>query len=205
MLLSCYLPQKPQEKNKRILQTSISIKASYSKYILQILKFACMAKPKPHALVFFNPPPENAVVICVWFSIVDIVAVLTGSDNPRRYWSDLKQGQEYATLTDLISKTWSGMTTGEYKKFKELKKENLRDNMTNMELVLNMLAEVSATEISIEKQPDGFLKSAAVAREGAEVAKIARGELEERVGNKVISLLNAKSAGRLTELESGDK
>jgi len=84
--------------------------------------------------------------------------------------SGVKQGQEYATLTDLMSKTWSGMTTREYKSFKGLKKENLRDNMTNMELVLNMLAEVSATEISIEKQPDGFSESAVVAREGAEVA-----------------------------------
>ena len=117
----------------------------------------------------------------------------------------MTQEDEYALLTDLMSKTWSGMTTREYKKFKGLKKENLRDNMTNMELVLNMLAEVSATEISIEKQPDGFLESAVVAREGAEVAKVARSELEERVGKKVISPLNAKSARQRAELVAGDE
>jgi len=119
--------------------------------------------------------------------------------------SGIKQGQEYAALTDLMSKTWSGMTTGEYKKYKDLKKENLRDNMTNMELVLNMLAEVAATEISIEKQPDGFLESAVVAREGAEVAKIARNELQERTGKNILSPRNAKTVKRLTELATGDE
>jgi len=119
--------------------------------------------------------------------------------------SGVKQGQEYATLTDLMSKTWSGMTTKEYKNFKGLKKENLRDNMTNMELVLNMLAEVSATEISVEKQPYGLIESAVVAREGAEVAKVARSELEERVGKKILSPSNAKLAEQLLELETGDE
>ena len=74
-----------------------------------------------------------------------------------------------------------------------------------MELVLNMLAEVSATEISIEKQPEGFSESAVVAREGAEVTKVARSELEERVGKKILSPFNAKSAGRLLELETGNE
>jgi len=119
--------------------------------------------------------------------------------------SGVKKGQEYAALTDLMSKTWSGMTTKEYKNFKGLKKENLRDNMTNMELVLNMLAEVSTTEISIEKQPDGFLESAAVAQEGANVAKVARNELEERIGKNILSPLKAKSARQLSELKPGDE
>ena len=119
--------------------------------------------------------------------------------------SGVKKGQEYAALTDLMSKTWSGMTTKEYKNFKGLKKENLRDNMTNMELVLNMLAEVSTTEISIEKKPDGFLESAAVAQEGANVAKVARNELEERIGKNILSPLKAKSARQLSELKPGDE
>ena len=88
--------------------------------------------------------------------------------------SGVQQGAEYATLTDLMSKTWSGMTTREYKQHKGLKKENLRDNMANTELVLNMLAEVAATDISIARQPNGFVESAVVAKEGAETAKIAR-------------------------------
>jgi hypothetical protein len=102
------------------------------------------------------------------------------------------QGKEYATLTDLMSRTWSGMTTGEYKQYKGLKKENLRDNMTNTELVLNMFAEVAATDISIARQPVGFNESAVVAKEGAEVAKIAREQLENRTGKPAISRLNAK-------------
>jgi hypothetical protein len=88
--------------------------------------------------------------------------------------SGVKQGSEYAALTDLMSKTWSGMTTSEYKKYKGLKKENLRDNMTNTELVLNMLAEVAAADISIARQPSGFNESAEVAKKGAKVAKVAR-------------------------------
>jgi len=110
--------------------------------------------------------------------------------------SGVEQGKEYAALTDLMTKTWSGMTTREYKKHKDLKKENLRDNMTNTELVLNMLAEVAATDISIARQPNGFTESAKVAREGAETAKIAREQLEQRTGKPAISSLNAKDLGQ---------
>jgi len=107
--------------------------------------------------------------------------------------SGVQQGKEYAVLTDLMSKTWSGMTTREYKKFKDLKKENLRDNMTNTELVLNMLAEVAATDISIERQPVNFNESAIIAEEGAKIAKVARTQIEKSTGKPAISSLNAKS------------
>jgi hypothetical protein len=107
--------------------------------------------------------------------------------------SGVQQGKEYAELTDLMSKTWSEMTTREYKKFKGLKKENLRDNMTNTELVLNMLAEVAATDISIERQPANYHESAKIAKEGAKAAKVAREQIEKSTGKKVISPLNAKS------------
>jgi hypothetical protein len=107
--------------------------------------------------------------------------------------SGVQQGKEYAELTDLMSKTWSGMTTHEYKKFKGLKKEGLRDNMTNTELVLNMLAEVAATDISIERQPATFGESAAVAKEGAKAAKVAREQIERSTGKSAVSTLNAKS------------
>lgn len=86
----------------------------------------------------------------------------------------VKEGQQYASLTDIITKEWSGMTTRQYKQYKGLKKENLRDNMTNVELALNMLAEASTTEISRKKNPKGFRKSAQVAKEGGSVAKAAR-------------------------------
>jgi len=107
--------------------------------------------------------------------------------------SGVQQGKEYADLTDLMSKTWSGMTTREYKSFKGLKKENLRDNMTNTELVLNMLAEVAATDISIERQPANFNESAKVAAEGAKAAKVARQQIEKSTGKPAISSLNAHS------------
>jgi len=107
--------------------------------------------------------------------------------------SGVQQGSEYAELTDLMSKTWSGMTTREYKKFKDLKKENLRDNMTNTELVLNMLAEVAATDISVERQPANFNESAIIAEEGAKAAKVAREQIEKSTGKPAISSLNAKS------------
>jgi len=111
--------------------------------------------------------------------------------------SGVKQGAEYATLTDLMSKTWSGMTTREYKKLKGLKKENLRDNMTNTELVLNMLAEVAATDISIEKQPSNYDESALVAKEGAKAAKAARKQIEKSTGKSAISSRNAKLLGHM--------
>jgi len=102
----------------------------------------------------------------------------------------------------LMSKTWSGMTTREYKKFKDLKKENLRDNMTNTELVLNMLAEVAATDISIERQPVGFAESAGVAEEGAKAAKVAREQIEKSTGKPAISPLNAKSGMKIGKREN---
>jgi len=109
-------------------------------------------------------------------------------------WDDrgVKKGQEYAILTDEITKAWSGFTTKQYKNFKDLKKENLRDNMTNLELVLNMLAEASTTEISKEQQPETFEENKIVAKKGGEVAKAARKKLEESTGKNVVTKLNAK-------------
>ena len=118
--------------------------------------------------------------------------------------SGVKQGEEYAVLTDLMSRTWSGMTTREYKKYKGLKKENLRDNMTNTELVLNMLAEVAATDISVVRQPVGFDESAVVAKEGAKAAKIARSQIEKSTGKPAVSQLNAKKLGQIA-LKSGEE
>lgn len=94
---------------------------------------------------------------------------------------------DFAFLTDLMSKTWSGLTTKEYKKFKGLTKENLRDNMTNMELLLNALAEETATEISKQRNPEGLAENAGIAKEGADVAKTAREEVEKRLGHSVVS------------------
>ena len=105
--------------------------------------------------------------------------------------SGVKQGREYAILTDLMYRTWAGMSAKEYKEFKGLKKESLRDNMTNVELILNMLAEVSATEISKNENPENLEQSAEVAVSGAEVARDARKSLEKR-GAKTISSKNAK-------------
>ena len=107
--------------------------------------------------------------------------------------SGVQQGEEYAYLTDLMSKTWSGMSTREYKNFKGLTKENLRDNMTNTELVLNMLAEVAATDISLERQPATFGESIQIASEGATAAKVAREQIEKSIGKSALSSLNAKS------------
>ena len=99
--------------------------------------------------------------------------------------------REYAILTDEISRTWSGMTTRQYKNFKGLTKENLRDNMSDTELVLTMLAEASTRDISRETKPDGFSESMVVARQGGEVADVARKALEERTGKPVITEKNA--------------
>jgi hypothetical protein len=117
--------------------------------------------------------------------------------------SGVQQGSEFAALTDLMSRTWSGMNTREYKKHKDLKKENLSDNMTNTELVLNMLAEVAATDISIARQPSGFRESAVVAKEGAKAAKVAREQIEKSTGKSALSKLNAKSLGQQL-LKDGD-
>ena len=107
----------------------------------------------------------------------------------------VQQGQEYAALTDLMSRTWSGLSIRDYKQHKGLKKENLRDHMTNTELVLNMLAEVAATDIAQVRQPQGFAESAQTAQEGAQTAKAARLQLEKSTGRKVVSKLNAKQLG----------
>lgn len=104
----------------------------------------------------------------------------------------IKKGQEYAILTDEITKAWTGLTVKEYKNIKDLRKENLRDNMTNLELVLNMLAETSTTELSKKEKPKTFVASKKVARKGGEVAGNARKDLEKKLGNSVISPLNAK-------------
>jgi hypothetical protein len=104
----------------------------------------------------------------------------------------VKQGQEFATLTDIITQAWSGKTVKEYKQFKELKKENLRDNMTNLELVLNMLAEATTTEISKEKKPASFEESKVVAKQGGTIAGNTRKEIEAKTGKKIVSSRNAK-------------
>ena len=103
----------------------------------------------------------------------------------------LKEGIQFATLTDVIYKTWAGKTAKEYKEFKGLKKENLRDNMTNIELVLNMLAEVTTTAISKQEQPVTFLENKTIAKRGGKVAKNARVDIEKQLGHSVISPLNA--------------
>ncbi|MBX2923111.1 MAG: Bro-N domain-containing protein [Chitinophagaceae bacterium] len=106
----------------------------------------------------------------------------------------LKEGVQFAALTDIITKAWSEKTTKEYKILKGLKKENLRDNMTNTELILNMLAEASAKDISQATHPEGFEENAKVAEQGGNVAKVARLELEAKTGKKVVTSLNAKAA-----------
>lgn len=103
----------------------------------------------------------------------------------------LKEGGQFATLTDIITKAWSDKTTKEYKALKGLKKENLRDNMTNTELILNMLAEASTKEISAATQPNNFEESKKVAKQGGKVAMVARLELEAKTGKKVVTSLNA--------------
>ncbi len=115
----------------------------------------------------------------------------------------LKEGQQFATLTDIITKAWAGKTTKEYKILKGLKKENLRDNMTNTELILNMLAEASTKDISQAVEPKNFDESKKVARQGGNVANVARKELEAKTGKKVVTSLNAKSV--LPESKLGRK
>ena len=102
------------------------------------------------------------------------------------------QGQQYASLTDIITAAWSGRTTKQYKHLKGLHKENLRDNMTNVELLLNSLAEASATEISKQENPKGYGQNSDVARRGGHVAKVARNQLESQLGHSVVTSLNAK-------------
>ena len=104
----------------------------------------------------------------------------------------VKQGMEYASLTDIITREWSGFTTKQYKQFKNLKKENLRDNMTNIEMAFKILAEASTTELSKQQDPKGFKEQTKIAKDGGSVAKAARHQLEEKLGRTVISPSNAK-------------
>jgi len=105
----------------------------------------------------------------------------------------LKEGVQFATLTNIITKAWSDKDTKEYKILKGLKKENLRDNMTNTELILNMLAEASTKDISQAVKPENFDESKKIAKQGGRVAKVAREELESKTGQKVVTSLNAKT------------
>lgn len=115
----------------------------------------------------------------------------------------LSEGQQFATLTDIITKTWAGKTTKEYKVLKGLKKENLRDNMTNTELILNMLAEASTKDISQAVNPKDFEASKKIAAQGGNVAKVAMKELEAKTGKKVVTAINAKAV--LTESNTPKK
>lgn len=120
----------------------------------------------------------------------------------------IEKGQEFAILTDDITKAWSGFTTKEYKKHKDLKKENLRDNMTNLELVLNMLAEATTTEISKEKKPKTFTENRKIAVQGGTIAGNTRKEIEQKTGKKVVSKQNAKQLRQIKQndlLEESDK
>ena len=112
----------------------------------------------------------------------------------------VQKGREYAILTDEISKAWSGLTTRQYKDFKGLKKENLRDNMSDLELVLNMLAEASTTGISQVEKPEGMAENLSVAQRGGRVAGNARKELEQEMGRPVISAENAKTMKLVTDI-----
>lgn len=112
----------------------------------------------------------------------------------------VQQRMQYASLTDIITREWSGMSTKQYKQFKGLKKESLRDNMTNMEIALNMLAEASATELSKQRNPQGFNQQKRVAKDGGSVAKAARTQLESKLGHKVIS--PAKASDYLPPVEN---
>ena len=118
----------------------------------------------------------------------------------------VKKGREYAILTDEITKAWSGFNTKQYKKLKDLKKENLRDHMSNLELVLNMLAEATTTEISKEKKPKNFAENKKIAKQGGTIAGNTRKEIEEKTGKKVVTRQNAKSLGKSKKsIESNNK
>ncbi len=112
-------------------------------------------------------------------------------------------GMEYASLTDIITKEWSGMTTKQYKHLKGLKKENLRDNMTNLEIALNTLAEASATELSKQRNPKGFRQQTHVAKDGGSVAKVARKQLERQLGRTIIS--SEKASDYILPIESKEE
>lgn len=114
----------------------------------------------------------------------------------------VKEGLEYASLTDIITKEWSGMTTKQYKQHKGLKKENLRDNMTNIEMAFNILAEASATELSKQRDPQGYRQQKEVTKDGGSVAKVAREKLESQLGHSVIS--SAKASDYLPPVEDAE-
>lgn len=114
----------------------------------------------------------------------------------------VKEGLEYASLTDIITKEWSGMTTKQYKQHKGLKKENLRDNMTNLEMAFNILAEASATELSKQRDPQGYSQQKGVAKDGGSVAKVAREKLESQLGHSIIS--SAKASDYLPPIENAE-
>ena len=116
----------------------------------------------------------------------------------------LKEGVQFATLTDIIYKTWAGKTAKQYKEYKGLKKENLRDNMTNQELVLNMLAEMATTDISKARNPQNFTEHEDTARRGGNIAKEAREKLELETGKKIVSPLNAKDYFEQQQIEDKD-
>ena len=116
----------------------------------------------------------------------------------------IEQEKDYAILTNEMTKAWSGLSVKEYKELKGLKKENLRDNMTNIELVLNMLAEVTTTAISKREQPDTFEESKTIAKRGGKVAKNARTDIESQLGQSVISPLNASDKPALEVKTDGD-
>jgi hypothetical protein len=114
----------------------------------------------------------------------------------------VKKGQEYAILTDEITRAWSGFTTKQYRQFKDLKKENLRDHMSNLELVLNMLAEATTTEISKQKKPETFDQSKTIAKQGGTIAGNTRKEIEAKTGKSIVTRQNAKALkGRNKEIE----
>lgn len=113
----------------------------------------------------------------------------------------VKMGVEYASLTDIITKEWSGMTTKQYKNLKGLKKENLRDNMTNLEIALNTLAEASAAELSKQRNPKGYTQQTHVAKDGGSVAKVAREQLEKQLGRTIIS--SEKATDYIRPIEDG--
>ncbi len=115
----------------------------------------------------------------------------------------VQEGLEYASLTDIITREWSGFSTKQYKQFKGLKKENLRDNMTNLEIALNILAEASATELSKQRDPKGFNAQKRVAKDGGSVAKAARNQLENKLGHSIIS--SAKASDYLLPEEPKDE
>ena len=163
---------------------------------------------------------ENKNIRVVWddereewyFSVVDVCGVLTDQpdyDRAKNYWKVLKfrlvkEGNESVTNCNqlkLITSAWSGRTTKQYKHLKGLRKENLRDNMTNVELLLNSLAEASATEISKQENPKGYGQNADVARRGGRVARAARNQLESQLGHSVVTSLNAKDYFKSIEQE----